>query len=320
MKQLQNFGSRGGWRHSLFAGLLVAVAGQIVHASTVSIVNEVFADSNTNISVVCFNGGGSEGPNGLNCNPPGFVLQSNPNVTVAGTMDTTGMATTASEQLNLSSPSGQSATAFGAGNLSTGTVSSLTSGSSGAEGVSTVSIQDNVHFTVAGANSATVTPIQITWTFDGVLSGPFLGFAGAPVAAQSSLQLGGTVSASEDIFGGPPALTSVGASGWVSSTFSSQTASLVQFTGVFDLVGSATTLPLLLSLQTDASNGDMADFSHTSRVGLILPSNVTFTSDSGVLLTSNGTTTPEPSTFFLIGFGVLAVRTSVSAVRRLRRG
>ncbi|HLJ47864.1 MAG TPA: hypothetical protein VKU01_17735 [Bryobacteraceae bacterium] len=122
--------------------------------------------------------------------------------------------------------------------------------------------------------------------FSGSLSGPNLGFQGAPVSAQGSLQFGGAVSASEDVFGGPPTLTGVAQSGWVSYTYASQTPSLVQFTGVYNLVGASATLPVTLRLQTVGSNGDTADFSHPSQVGMILPSGVTYTSDSGVFLSA----------------------------------
>lgn len=285
-------------------------AASAAHADNfgVSIVNEVFADSNTTVSIACYNGGGSVGPNGLDCSPPGFVLQSNPAVAATGTHDTIGTATNASERLVLSSLSGESAIADASGNLSDGSVHSYSTGSLGAEGISNVTIKDNVHFTVAGADSTTITPIQITWTFDGMLSGTNLGFSGAPVEASSILQLGGTVNADEIIFGGPPTFVSAhtGQSGWASFSYTSDTPSLIQFTGVYDLAGSSVTIPLSLNLSSFGSNGDTADFSNTSQVGLILPSNVKFTSDSGVFLAPavNTSPVPEPSSVVLMGLAL----------------
>ena len=61
----------------LLPGLLVALAAQTALAD-VSIVNLVFSDSNSVQSVVCYNGHGSQGPAGLNCSPPGFVLETSP--------------------------------------------------------------------------------------------------------------------------------------------------------------------------------------------------------------------------------------------------
>lgn len=294
--------------------LLLLFAVQAARAEAfVQIVNEVFSDSNSVTSLVCYNGGGSQGPDGLNCNPPGFVWQSSPFVGVTGTMDTTGTAVNAFETLVLASPTGETASASAQGDLTSGSVHSKSNGSTGAEGVTFVQIQDNVHFTVAGANGSTVTPIQITWTFDGTLSGPFLGFSGTPVSASSNLTLGGSVSAAEDVFGGPPTLTGVAQSGWVSFNYSSETPSLVQFTGVYDLTGASVTLPFSLALHTLGSNGDEADFSQTSQVGLILPSGVTYTSDSGAFLTAP---VPEPSSLILIGLALLMT----SMVRRTHRG
>ena len=107
------------------------------------------------------------------------------------------------------------------------------------------------------------------------------------------------VGASIDVFGGPPALTGIGQSGWASYSFTSATPTLVQFTGVYDLVGPSQTLPFSLAMQTFASNGDTTDLTHTSHVGLILPSSVRYTSDSGAFLTARPTEVPEPSSFAL---------------------
>lgn len=317
MKQSKRIRSRLVAVYGPFLGSILLLAAQAAHADQISIVSEVFSDSNSVVSVACYNGGGSRGPDGLNCSPAGFVWQSSPFASVSGNVDTTGTATSASERLTLNSPTGQTAVAYGAGDLSAGIVRSLTSGSSDAEGVSNVSMQDSVHFSIAGADSSTITPIQVVWTFDGTLSGPFLGFSGTPVTAQSSLQFGGLVSASEDIFGGPPTLTGLSQSGWVSGSFSSETAALVQFTGVYDLVGSSATLPMMLSLSTSAADGDTADFSNTSQIQMILPSNVTFTSDSGVFLTPGPiTAAPEPSSIVLFGAVSSIVFARLRALRR----
>ena len=288
----------------VFEAALVAVAaGQGALANSISIVNEVFSDSNSVISVSCYNGGGSQGPGGLNCNPAGFVWDHAPYASASGTSDTLGVASNVIESLNLASPSGEGALAVSTGNFGTGSVTGFTQATSGAEATTSSALHDVVHFHVAGATDGTVTPITITWSFSGMLSGDFLGFQGAPVGASSSLNFGGIVGASEDIFGGPPELTSAGQSGWVTSAFLSETPSLVQFTGVYNLVGSSVDLPMDLVLSTFASNGDKADFSHTSQVGLILPGNVTFTSDSGTFLTGVSAV-PEPGTFVLMGFAL----------------
>lgn len=71
-----------------------------------------------------------------------------------------------------------------------------------------------------------------------------------------------------------------------------------------------------MGLSTDTHGGAIADFLNTARLSLGLPSGVTFTSASGVLLTSG---VPEPSTLAMLllgfsGIGYAAYRKSSKAV------
>jgi hypothetical protein len=63
-------------------------------------------------------------------------------------------------------------------------------------------------------------------------------------------------------------------------------------------------LYLDMVLSTEANVGATADFLNTAQLSLGLPGGVTFTSDSGVLLTAG---VPEPSTWvlMLLGFASL---------------
>jgi len=102
--------------------------------------------------------------------------------------------------------------------------------------------------------------------------------------------------------------------GWDSFQFSNQTASGFDFVGKYTvsdgqmLVGtSALGLTVI-----DAS----ADFSNTSTLSLMLPTGVSFTSDSGVFLSGLSASAPEPAAWIamLAGFGLVG-----AAFRRRRR-
>jgi hypothetical protein len=67
------------------------------------------------------------------------------------------------------------------------------------------------------------------------------------------------------------------------------------------------TIPLLMSLQLGCSSGEICDLSHTAALSFGLPSDVTFTSDSGVLLTQTGSAVPEPASFALMGTVLVAL-------------
>jgi hypothetical protein len=73
------------------------------------------------------------------------------------------------------------------------------------------------------------------------------------------------------------------------------------------------TLGLGMTLSTTVSGGATADFMNTAQVSFGLPSDVTFTSASGVLLT---TSVPEPSTWAMMLLGLAGL--GIAGVRRSR--
>jgi hypothetical protein len=166
-------------------------------------------------------------------------------------------------------------------------------------GVASAEISDTLTFTIAGAGPTTVTDITVYYNLDGTIStGGF--------AQQSE---------SDHLFFGS-ALTefySDTAQTWASANFISSSPTDGVFEGVYALVGSTVTLNVDLSLSLGCEDGCSQDFTNTSQISLSMPSNVSFTSASGVFLTQ---TTPEPSSWamLLIGSGCM-----LAGIARRRR-
>jgi PEP-CTERM motif len=100
--------------------------------------------------------------------------------------------------------------------------------------------------------------------------------------------------------------------GFNSFAFTNDTISGFTFQGTLT-VTNGETLPLFFTQFINCNDGAVCDFSNTGQMSLILPSDVTYTSNSGVFLTQ-GATAPEPGSVLLVGLGFVAL-----AYVRLRR-
>jgi hypothetical protein len=102
--------------------------------------------------------------------------------------------------------------------------------------------------------------------------------------------------------------------GWLTSSFTNQTASGFDFTGTFNITNGMSGL-FLAGLQMNCGGGALCDFSNTASFSLTLPSDVTFSSDSGVLFSQQASSVPEPATFICAG----AALTLLGVLRRRKK-
>jgi hypothetical protein len=180
---------------------------------------------------------------------------------------------------------------------------------------------DRYTLNVQGADASTVTSVTILWEFDGALFAPCCSqftmsqvFAGINVNgawAQAVYRDRANIptvpgGADESYFIAPY---------WDSFTWDLQTPGLTRATAKLNVLGANPFLDVSSFLSTYSEFGGESRYLSTSRFSLILPSNVTYTTASGVgLAPVNGV--PEPATWamMLAGFGAVG-----SAMRRRAR-
>jgi hypothetical protein len=227
-------------------------------------------------------------------------------LTFSGSPNVTGLTSAFDESTMVEGAA--TASSYASANLATGTVRAQAAGDSTivngpfGVGVGSAEIFDVLTFTIAGAGPTTVTDITVDYNLDGTISfGSF-----AQHNATDALFFGSALTE----FSSDTAQT------WASANFISSSPTDGVFQGVYALVGSSVTLDVDLKLNLGCEDGCSEDFSNTSQIGLVLPSNVSFTSNSGVFLTQSGSV-PEPSSWAMMLLGGLGVGAGI--VRRGRR-
>jgi hypothetical protein len=175
------------------------------------------------------------------------------------------------------------------------------------QAIASATLNDLLTFNVAGASSSTVTDIGVTFTVDGTVS-PGTSAANGGVESEYNLKLGdGTIDYVYDTGDSNPNLIPIN-DGWVSTAITSESPDSFVFSGVYALTGATDPLNIQMLLSLNCTGNASCDVSHTGAVSFTLPSNVTFTSASGVFLTQPVTSaTPEPSYTLVAGIGFLGL-------------
>lgn len=173
---------------------------------------------------------------------------------------------------------------------------------------------DTVMFTIGDATPSTVTNIGVNLELHGDLA---RSAADSDPSARSYLNFGGATvdltvrldAAGDPYFIGAPKF-------WDSYTLTHVGDGFL-FSGVYGLRGTSTSVDLGEFLDVNCGNGSACDYNHTAAFSFSLPSNVTYTSASGVFLTGTGATggVPEPAAWALVILGLGGVG---AALRRRR--
>nr|WP_255601895.1 PEPxxWA-CTERM sorting domain-containing protein [Polymorphobacter megasporae] len=261
---------------------------------------------------------------GSNCDPSAY--SSFQTVTVSGTTDTTGTLTRANDYSSVVSVTGlpDTAVATSSADLATAKIY-LTASAAGPLAGANASAQlaDTLHFTIAGANASTITYVPVSFAFSGTVAttdydhasaelgyGFYFGGASAyEFGDYGAGYYGGNYRSPTFVYASDPRV-----GGWVSSSFASYTPTDTRFSGVYAITGATADIPISFNLSLNTYNSTL-DYSNGGGIKIGHVDGVSYTSDSGVFLTSVAGAVPEPASWAMLvaGFGIVG-----GAARRRR--
>ena len=193
-----------------------------------------------------------------------------------------------------------------------------------ARGLAEAELADKLTFQVSGGGTRNVT---VNAHLDGFFSLTDPSYASASQSMQLDFagatfyEVGGAtdVNGYSDYHGHSGPSNNVPPQGWLSYSFSHESITGFDFTGVLQ-VSDGQHSSLALDLSTDCNHATCA-FDHTGTISFVLPTDVTFTSDSGVFLTAGPlpvAAVPEPESWALM-LGGLGSMVALARRRTKRR-
>ncbi len=192
-------------------------------------------------------------------------------------------------------------------NLATGKVGASVQADFFRSGQAVAIFNDTLNFSIAGADPATVTQIGVTFAIDGNLTNSINAFSVAGV--QGDLRFG-DASATVSYQLASVLSQSLTSGGWLSGSWAEgSNPGQSIFTGVYGLIGSNPVVGIRSALAASASSVATSDYANTSTFRFMLPTNVSFTSNSGAFLSAPSGAVPEPAAWAMMiaGFGMIGV-------------
>lgn len=282
-------------------------AASCVSASTFGVKTSAQAIANT--------GAGQNLPGGQasydsNTGATTSVVNGSGSASASGTGNVTGLASSF-DQANASNVS-PNLTAYGyaEADLATGSLRAIGSGSSVVspngftslgQGVANAEFYDTLTFHVVGADSSTVTDFGVNFSIDGSVSKPGTGVSVVSVLSIPGAQAQFDYNAYQ-VMNSTPAVNYYG---FNSVDIVSNTPSSFIFQGMTSGRGATFNFTVDLKLQI-ICQGATCDYSHTDLFNFSLPSNVTYTSASGLFLTQQSAV-PEPASWWTMAFGSITL-------------
>lgn len=205
--------------------------------------------------------------------------------------------------------------AYASANLLDGSLHATSINSGFSDSRAVAALMDSVSFHVPGATAATRTPVLVDLQLTGAITGWDVSYLyGFKISGRGTGGFSGANVGWTTVFYGTPTdprnyadwavCCGYGApDGWASWALVEGTATSKHFRGVLMVLGDNLNFDIVTTLNLGCSGSTSCDFGNSAHLRFELPAGVTFTSESGLLLTA--VPEPAPAALLLAGLAVL---------------